>query len=66
MDELTTAEVAERLGVSQRAVLYAVKRGDLTGTPIRRGKKVYWQFAESDVDAYLEAIAGQGSNESNA
>jgi excisionase family DNA binding protein len=64
-DELTTQEVAAMLGVTDRAVLFAVQRGDIPGIAERRGKKVRWRFKRSDIDAYIRSIR-QPEGESEA
>lgn len=63
-DELTSREVATILGVSERAVLYAVERGDLPATPLPKGKKRYWRFARSAVEAYQRHIQDQSTDAS--
>lgn len=65
-DELTSREVAGMLGVSTRSVLYAAERGDLHGTPIQKGKKRYWRFSRTDVEAYQRSIREQASGTSEA
>jgi excisionase family DNA binding protein len=64
-DDLNSREVASLLGVSERTVLYAVKRGELAATPIQKGKKRYWRFSRSNVEAYLQRIQDQPSGTSD-
>jgi excisionase family DNA binding protein len=58
-DELTSREVAAILGISERAVLYAVERGELSATPIQKGKKRFWRFTRTDVEAYRRSIQNE-------
>lgn len=55
-DELTSREVATILGISERAVLYAVERGELSATPVQKGKKRFWRFNRTDVEAYQRSL----------
>lgn len=48
---LTAAQVAERLGVTERYVWRLGRQGDLPRIPV--GAK-YVRFDEADVDAYIE------------
>jgi excisionase family DNA binding protein len=64
-DELTSREVAEMLGVSTRSVLYAAERGDLQGRSIPKGKKRYWRFNRTNVEAYQRSIREQSQGESD-
>jgi excisionase family DNA binding protein len=64
-DELTSREVATLLGVSERSVLYAVKRGELPATAVPKGKKRYWRFSRSDVEAYRRHLQDQPSGPSD-
>jgi excisionase family DNA binding protein len=63
-DELTSRDVAALLGVSERAVLYAVNRGDLPATVVVKGKKRYWRFARSDVETYRRQLQTQPAESS--
>ncbi len=65
-DELTTQQVAAMLGLTDRAVLFAVERGDLPGIPEQHGKKRRWRFRRNDIEAYLRSIREQPEGESNA
>jgi excisionase family DNA binding protein len=55
-EELTSRQVAELLGISERSVLYAVERGELPATSFRKGKKRYWRFLPNDVETYRHSI----------
>jgi excisionase family DNA binding protein len=46
---LTTKQVQERLGVSERTVFNFMERGDLKGFKVGRS----WRFEESEVEDYL-------------
>ena len=58
-DELTSREVATILGISERSVLYAVERGELAATPIRKGKKRFWRFIRANVEAYQRSLLSE-------
>ena len=60
-DELSSREVAAILGLSERAVLYTVERGELRATSVRKGKKRYWRFSRNDVMAYKRSLEEPGS-----
>ena len=64
-DELDTKTVAGLLNVDPRSVLYAVERGELPATSIRRGKKRFWRFLRSDVEAYLQSTREQPQGRSS-
>jgi excisionase family DNA binding protein len=64
-DDLTSREVAAILGISERAVLYAIERGELPATSIRRGKKRFWRFVRDDVEAYKRTIGDQPIGEAD-
>ncbi len=65
-DELTTQEVAAMLGLTDRAVLFAIERGDIPAISEQHGKKRRWRFRRSDIEAYLRSIREQPEGESNA
>jgi excisionase family DNA binding protein len=46
---LTTKQVQERLGVSERTIFNFMERGDLKGFKVGRS----WRFEESEVEDYL-------------
>jgi excisionase family DNA binding protein len=56
MDEqmLTTAQVAERLQVTQKTVVGWIQAGKLTAYKLSR----LWRVKESDLEAFLEARKG--------
>lgn len=47
---LTTAAVAEELGVSPRLVTEMIRRGDLRGARVGRT----WRVRQTDLDAFLD------------
>ena len=51
---LSTQEVAQLLGVSDRSVLNYVERGELEGEPVIRGKQRLWRFRKSAVELLVE------------
>lgn len=50
-------ELAKHLGFGYQATRKMVIEGKIPGTPLRNGKKTFWIFKKSIVDAYL---ANQG------
>ncbi len=51
---LTTAQVAERLQVTQKTVVGWIQAGKLTAYKLSR----LWRIKESDLEAFLEARKG--------
>jgi len=46
---LTTKQVQEMLGVSERTIFNFMERGDLKGFKVGRS----WRFEESDIEEYI-------------
>jgi len=54
-------EAAEYLGISRRAVIYAIERGDLTGRKLNPEKETSgWVLSWSDVKAYKKSKGKTG------
>jgi hypothetical protein len=47
-------KVAEHLGFGYQATAKMVKQGKIPGKPIVNGKKTYWRFRLSIVDAFMQ------------
>lgn len=54
-DTLTTAEVAQRLGISPHTVTRAIDRGEFPMRAIRIGRTL--RFSKAEVDRYLQAAS---------
>ena len=53
---LTTAQVAERLGISQQTVLDHIRRGYLVGG--ERGRRNEWRFSEESLQRFIPPLTG--------
>lgn len=56
-NELTTRQVAERLGVTRQLVLWLVEKGTLTPTQKLPARNGTYLFAEADVERLKEERA---------